>query len=57
MNKYYLLDLINKIKDIDGNTYFSSSYVTKHIFKIDKKELRINKIKTILILIKLYHKN
>lgn len=27
MNKYYLLDLINKIKDIDGNTYFSSSYV------------------------------
>lgn len=32
MSKYDLLD-------------FSTSYVTKHIFRIDKKEIRINKIK------------
>lgn len=46
MNKYDLLDLINNINT--NNNLFSTSYVTKHIFKIDKKELRINKIKKIL---------
>jgi len=46
MSKYDLLDLLNNIKDVDG--YFSTSYVTKHIFRIDKKEIRINKIKKIL---------
>ncbi len=51
MNNYDLLDLINNINSTN-KTYlcnlFSTSYVTKHIFKIEKKELRINKIKKIL---------
>jgi hypothetical protein len=47
MNNYDLLDLINNIKSTNSNL-FSTSYVTKHIFKIEKKELRINKIKKIL---------
>jgi len=48
MSKYDLLNLLNNIKDVDGHSYFSTSYVTKHIFRIDKKEIRINKIKKIL---------
>lgn len=44
MSKYDLLDLLNNIKDVDGHSYFSTSYVTKHIFRIDKKKI-INKIK------------